>query len=53
MQSGGQAKSQVRFWAFGREGEATAELLRDFNTRYPDIEVEIQRCRGLPRTKSF
>ncbi len=39
----GARKEVVRFWAFGREGEATAELLRDFHARNPDVEVEIQR----------
>lgn len=33
----------VRFWAFGREGEATAELLQEFHARNPDVQVEIQR----------
>lgn len=33
----------MRFWTFGREGEATAELLRDFHARNPGIRVEIQR----------
>jgi multiple sugar transport system substrate-binding protein len=39
----------VRFWTFGREGEATAELLQDFHARHPDIGVEIQR---LPWTSA-
>ncbi|WP_331608162.1 sugar ABC transporter substrate-binding protein [Povalibacter sp.] len=33
----------MRFWTFGREGEATTELLRDFHVQHPDIRVEIQR----------
>ncbi|WP_324314036.1 sugar ABC transporter substrate-binding protein [Povalibacter sp.] len=33
----------MRFWTFGREGEATAELLQDFHARNPGIRVEIQR----------
>ena len=33
----------MRFWTFGREGEATTELLRDFHARNPGIRVEIQR----------
>lgn len=33
----------VRFWTFGREGEATAELLQEFHAQNPGIRVEIQR----------
>ncbi len=33
----------VRFWTFGREGEATAELLQDFHAANPAVRVEIQR----------
>jgi multiple sugar transport system substrate-binding protein len=40
---GRRRKEVVRFWAFGREGEATAELLEEFHARHPDTEVEIQR----------
>lgn len=43
------AAGTVRFWTFGREGEATAQLLREFHALHPDVTVEIQR---LPWTSA-
>jgi multiple sugar transport system substrate-binding protein len=33
----------VRFWAFGREGEVVAELVRDFERANPGIRVQVQQ----------
>ena len=31
----------LRFWAMGREGEVVGELLTDFHTQHPDIQVRL------------
>jgi multiple sugar transport system substrate-binding protein len=33
----------LRFWAFGREGEVVAELVRDFERAHPGIRVRVQQ----------
>lgn len=33
----------VRFWAMGREGEAVARLLPEFEREHPEIRVELQQ----------
>lgn len=33
----------LRLWAMGREGEAAAVLVRDFERRHPGVRVEVQR----------
>lgn len=33
----------LRFWAFGREGEVVAELVRDFERENPGIRVRVQQ----------
>ena len=33
----------LRFWTFGREGEAVAALLPDFEREHPGLHVELQR----------
>ncbi len=37
------ARTTVRFWAFGREGEVVRELVPGFEKRQPDIRVEVQQ----------
>ncbi|HEX7183324.1 MAG TPA: sugar ABC transporter substrate-binding protein [Thermoanaerobaculia bacterium] len=37
------ARTTVRFWAFGREGEVVRELVPDFEKRHPGIRVEVQQ----------
>lgn len=37
------ARTTVRFWAFGREGEVVRELVPEFEKRHPDIHVEVQQ----------
>ena len=36
-------KTQIRFWAMGREGEVVTELVRDFERENPAIEVQVQQ----------
>jgi multiple sugar transport system substrate-binding protein len=33
----------LRFWAFGREGEVVAELVRDFEREHPGVHVRVQQ----------
>lgn len=33
----------LRFWAFGREGEVVAQLVRDFEREHPGIHVRVQQ----------
>ena len=33
----------LRFWAFGREGEVVAQLVRDFEREHPGIRVRVQQ----------
>jgi multiple sugar transport system substrate-binding protein len=40
---GGPARSAVRFWGLGREGEVVKELLPAFRERHPEIRVEVQQ----------
>jgi len=35
--------TDLRFWAFGREGEVVIELVRDFERENPDIHVRVQQ----------
>jgi len=44
-QSPNNAKTVIKFWAMGAEGEHVQKLLPEFNRRHPDIEVKIQ---GIP-----
>lgn len=36
-------KTPIRFWAVGREGDVAAQLVQEFSTRNPDIDVEVQK----------
>lgn len=36
-------KVTIDFWAFGREGEAVQELVRDFEAEHPHIRVRVQQ----------
>jgi multiple sugar transport system substrate-binding protein len=40
---GGDGRTTLRFWAFGREGEVVAELVRDFEREHPGIQVRVQQ----------
>lgn len=42
-QSAGDARTVVRFWAFGREGEVVRELVPAFERRHPQWRVEVQQ----------
>lgn len=33
----------LRLWAFGREGEVVAELVRDFEREHPGVQVRVQQ----------
>jgi multiple sugar transport system substrate-binding protein len=35
--------STIRFWAFGREGEVAAELVRTFEQEHPGVHVRVQQ----------
>jgi multiple sugar transport system substrate-binding protein len=37
------ARTTVRFWAFGREGEVVRELVPEFERRHPEIRMEVQQ----------
>jgi multiple sugar transport system substrate-binding protein len=39
----GDARTTLRFWAMGREGEVVQALVRDFERANPDIRVEVQQ----------
>jgi multiple sugar transport system substrate-binding protein len=34
---------EVRFWAFGREGEVVQQLVPEFERRYPGVRVRVQQ----------
>lgn len=36
-------RTQIDFWAFGREGEVAEELIGDFLTEHPHVDVAIQK----------
>lgn len=38
-----EARTTIRFWAMGREGEVVQELVRDFEREHPDIHVVVQQ----------
>ncbi len=38
-----QEATELRFWAFGREGEVVQALTRDFEREYPGIRVRVQQ----------
>lgn len=40
--SGG-GRTELRFWAMGREGEVVQELAREFERQHPDIRVRVQQ----------
>lgn len=40
--SGGE-RTELRFWAMGREGEVVQELVREFERQHPDIRVRVQQ----------
>lgn len=40
---GVQRADEVRFWAFGREGEVVQELVRDFEREQPGIPIRVQQ----------
>ena len=33
----------LRFWAFGREGEVVAQLVRDFEREHPGVHIRVQQ----------
>lgn len=37
------AGPELRFWAFGREGEVVAELVRGFEREHPGVRVRVQQ----------
>lgn len=37
------ATDALRFWAFGREGEVVAELVRDFEREHPGAPIRVQQ----------
>lgn len=39
----GAEPTTLRFWAFGREGEVVAELVRDFEREHPGVRVRVQQ----------
>ncbi len=39
----GEARTTVRFWAMGREGEVVQELVRDFERENPTVRVIVQQ----------
>ncbi len=41
--SRGDDASTLRFWAFGREGEVAAELVRTFEQEHPGVRVRVQQ----------
>jgi multiple sugar transport system substrate-binding protein len=38
-----ESPNTLRFWAFGREGEVVAELVRDFEREHPGVQVRVQQ----------
>ncbi len=38
-----ESPNTLRFWAFGREGEVVAELVRDFEREHPGVHVRVQQ----------
>ena len=40
------ARTTIRFWGFGREGEVVRELVPAFEARHPEIRVEVQQIPG-------
>jgi multiple sugar transport system substrate-binding protein len=41
--AGDAEESTLRFWAFGREGEVVAELVRGFEREHPGVRVRVQQ----------
>ena len=41
--AGREARTTLRFWAMGREGEVVQELVRDFERENPDVRVVVQQ----------
>ena len=41
--SSGGERTELRFWALGREGEVVQELVREFERRNPEIRVRVQQ----------
>ena len=42
-QGGADARTTVRFWGLGREGEVVRELVPGFEKRHPGIRIEVQQ----------
>jgi multiple sugar transport system substrate-binding protein len=40
---GAEARTTVRFWGFGREGELVRELVPTFEKRHPEVRVVVQQ----------
>ncbi|NZA28444.1 sugar ABC transporter substrate-binding protein [Luteimonas sp. SJ-92] len=40
---GDDARTEIRFWAMGREAEVVSELIAEFEREHPDIRVRIQQ----------
>jgi multiple sugar transport system substrate-binding protein len=40
---GSEQRDEIRFWAFGREGEVVQELVRDFEREHPGVRVRVQQ----------
>ena len=38
-----ESRDTLRFWAFGREGEVVAQLVRDFEREHPGVHVRVQQ----------
>jgi len=38
-----ESPNTLRFWAFGREGEVVAELVRDFEREHPGVRIRVQQ----------
>ncbi len=43
QRGGAPARTTVRFWGFGREGEVVRELVPEFERLHPDIHIEVQQ----------
>jgi multiple sugar transport system substrate-binding protein len=40
---GGDGRTEIRFWGFGREGEVARALVPEFERRHPDLRVTVQQ----------
>ncbi len=42
-EGGADARTTIRFWGLGREGEVVRELVPEFERRHPEIRIEVQQ----------